>query len=77
MSWKNSCEWVGALACSAVTLAAVDSARLLALFTKPYGEPAPSEAQWRELYADDVHFQDRQRPFEWCNSGGPVTLSGG
>jgi len=19
----------------------------------------------------------RQRPFEWCNSGGPVTLSGG
>lgn len=39
-------------------MATVDSARLLALFTKPYGAPAPSEAQWRALYADDVHFQD-------------------
>lgn len=58
MRWRNSCEWHGALACSAVTLAFVDSARLLALFTKPYGAPAPSDAQWRELYADDVHFQD-------------------
>lgn len=36
----------------------MDSARLRALFTKPYGAPAPTEAQWRELYADDVHFQD-------------------
>ena len=36
----------------------VDSASLLALFTKPYGAPAPSEAQWRQWYADDVHFQD-------------------
>jgi len=36
----------------------VDSASLLALFTKPYGSPAPSEAQWRALYAEDVHFQD-------------------
>lgn len=36
----------------------MDPARLRALFTKPYGSPAPTEAQWRELYADDVHFQD-------------------
>lgn len=36
----------------------MDSASLLALFTKPYGSPAPSEAQWRALYAEDVHFQD-------------------
>lgn len=38
--------------------AAVDVASLRALFTKPYGAPAPSEAQWRALYAEDVHFQD-------------------
>lgn len=36
----------------------MDTARLRALFSKPYGAPAPSEAQWREFYADDVHFQD-------------------
>jgi hypothetical protein len=36
----------------------MDAASLRALFTKPYGSPAPSEAQWRELYASDVHFQD-------------------
>ncbi|MEY4360143.1 MAG: hypothetical protein RLZZ631_1629 [Cyanobacteriota bacterium] len=36
----------------------MDSSRLIALFTKPYGAPPPSEAQWRELYAEDVHFQD-------------------
>lgn len=36
----------------------MDANRLKALFTKPYGAPAPSEAQWREFYADDVHFQD-------------------
>jgi hypothetical protein len=36
----------------------VDTARLRALFSKPYGAPPPSEAQWRELYADDVHFSD-------------------
>lgn len=32
--------------------------QLRSLFTKPYGQPAPSEQQWRELYAEDVHFQD-------------------
>jgi SnoaL-like domain len=36
----------------------VDAASLRALFTKPYGTPGPSEAQWRALYAEDVHFQD-------------------
>ncbi len=36
----------------------MDAASLRALFTKPYGAPAPSEAQWREAYAADVHFQD-------------------
>ena len=25
----------------------------------------------------DNYNESRQRPFEWCNSGGPVTLSGG
>ena len=37
---------------------AVSADRLRELFTKPYGLPAPSEEQWRELYANDVHFQD-------------------
>lgn len=36
----------------------MDVASLQALFTKPYGAPAPSEAQWRQAYADTVHFQD-------------------
>ncbi|MFZ9621831.1 MAG: nuclear transport factor 2 family protein [Prochlorococcaceae cyanobacterium] len=36
----------------------MDAASLGALFSKPYGAPAPSEAQWRAAYADDVHFQD-------------------
>jgi hypothetical protein len=36
----------------------VDTASLRALFSKPYGAPAPTQEQWRALYADDVHFQD-------------------
>ena len=36
----------------------VDTAQLRALFSKPYGAPGPSQAQWRELYAEDVHFSD-------------------
>jgi hypothetical protein len=36
----------------------MDPGQLRALFTKPYGVPGPSEAQWREVYADDVHFSD-------------------
>lgn len=36
----------------------MDAAALRALFTKPYGAPAPSADQWRALYAEDVHFQD-------------------
>jgi hypothetical protein len=39
-------------------LPAVDPAQLRALFTKPYGAPGPTEAQWREVYADDVQFSD-------------------
>jgi hypothetical protein len=40
------------------TSPAMDAATLRALFSKPYGSPAPSEEQWRALYAPDVHFQD-------------------
>lgn len=36
----------------------MDPTSLKALFTKPYGAPAPAESQWRAAYADDVHFQD-------------------
>ena len=36
----------------------VDTCNLRALFTKPYGAPAPSEAQWRAAYSDNVVFED-------------------
>jgi len=36
----------------------VDISQLRALFTKPYGAPAPTEQQWREAYSDDVVFED-------------------
>ena len=36
----------------------VDTSSLRALFTKPYGAPAPSEAQWRAAYSDNVVFED-------------------
>ena len=36
----------------------MDADRLKALFTKPYGQPAPTESQWRELYDENVWFQD-------------------
>ncbi|MDC0319807.1 nuclear transport factor 2 family protein [Synechococcus sp. AH-551-G03] len=36
----------------------MDSARLKALFTKPYGQSGPTDSQWRELYDDQVRFQD-------------------
>jgi hypothetical protein len=42
----------------------MDAATLRALFTKPYGAGAPSAEQWRELYADDVHFQDPTQEHE-------------
>jgi limonene-1,2-epoxide hydrolase len=29
-----------------------------ALFTKPYGAPAPTAEQWRAVYDEAVHFQD-------------------
>ena len=31
---------------------------LKALFTKPYGAPAPTAEQWRAVYDEAVHFQD-------------------
>jgi limonene-1,2-epoxide hydrolase len=36
----------------------VDISQLRALFTKPYGAPAPTEQQWREAYSEDVIFED-------------------
>ena len=36
----------------------MDTVSLRALFTKPYGAPAPSEAQWRQAYSEDVVFED-------------------
>ena len=36
----------------------MDSVRLEALFTKSYGQSAPTETQWRELYDEQVCFQD-------------------
>jgi hypothetical protein len=36
----------------------MDADRLKALFTKPDGQPAPTESQWRELYDENVWFQD-------------------
>ena len=42
----------------------MDADALRALFTKPYGAPAPSEAQWRALYAPEVHFADPTQEHE-------------
>ena len=39
-------------------MASPTAEQLRSLFTKPYGQPAPTEDQWRLLYAEDVHFQD-------------------
>ncbi|MEB3362215.1 MAG: nuclear transport factor 2 family protein [Synechococcaceae cyanobacterium] len=36
----------------------LDEASLRALFTKPYGAPAPTAEQWRAVYAEEVHFRD-------------------
>ena len=36
----------------------LDAEKLRALFTKPYGMPGPTAAEWRMLYADDVRFED-------------------
>jgi hypothetical protein len=36
----------------------VNTSQLRALFSKPYGAPAPSEQQWREAYSEDVVFED-------------------
>ena len=34
----------------------LDAEQIRALFTKPYGTPGPTAAQWKAVYADDVHF---------------------
>ena len=36
----------------------LDQDKLRALFTKPYGEEAPTAEQWRAVYADQVEFED-------------------
>ncbi len=36
----------------------MDHEQLKALFTKSYGQQAPTETQWRELYDINVRFQD-------------------
>ncbi len=36
----------------------MDSLRLKAVFMKAYGQPAPTESQWRELYDEQVFFKD-------------------
>ncbi|MBW0168182.1 MAG: nuclear transport factor 2 family protein [Vulcanococcus sp.] len=36
----------------------MDISQLRALFSKPYGAPAPTEQQWREAYSEDVVFED-------------------
>ncbi|MEC7392870.1 MAG: nuclear transport factor 2 family protein, partial [Cyanobacteriota bacterium] len=36
----------------------LDAEQIRALFTKPYGTPGPTAAQWKAVYADDVHFTD-------------------
>ena len=34
----------------------LNAEQIRALFTKPYGTPGPTAAQWKAVYADDVHF---------------------
>lgn len=36
----------------------MDTSQLRALFTKPYGAPAPTEQQWRDAYSETVVFED-------------------
>ena len=36
----------------------MNESQLRALFTKPYGDPGPTQDQWRSMYADDVLFID-------------------
>jgi len=46
----------------------MDALKLRQLFTKPYGEPAPSEQQWRDLYAADVQFEDPTQKRQGINA---------
>ena len=36
----------------------LNQASLRQLFTKPYGVAAPTAEQWRQVYAENVHFED-------------------
>ena len=36
----------------------LDAEQIRALFTKPYGTPGPTAAQWKAVYDDNVHFTD-------------------
>jgi len=36
----------------------LDAEQIRDLFTKPYGTAGPTAAQWKAVYADDVHFTD-------------------
>ena len=36
----------------------MNTTQLRALFSKPYGAPAPTEQQWREAYSEGVVFED-------------------
>ena len=49
-------------------VAPMDALKLRQLFTKPYGEPAPSEQQWRDLYAVDVQFEDPTQKRQGINA---------
>ena len=49
-------------------VAPMDALKLRQLFTKPYGEPAPSEQQWRDLYAADVQFEDPTQKRQGINA---------
>ena len=40
----------------------MNESQLRALFTKPYGDPGPTQDQWRSMYADDVLFIDPSGP---------------
>ena len=46
----------------------LDERKLRQLFTKPYGEAAPSEQQWLDLYATDVRFEDPTQKRQGINA---------
>ena len=57
--WPTTVELVPAydwLLCAVMT--EQRESELRALFTKPYGGPAPTREQWLALYSESVHFVD-------------------